>query len=81
MVSAKMNKFKGCRTVPEMSTKSGADKRQSGWIHHMQRFEWTTRIPPVYSRNSSIINKLEHTPYKETTVVRYQFQHFICDTE
>ena len=57
-VTEKMNKFQGCRNVPEMSTKSGADKRQSGWIHQMQRFEWTVCIPPViHSRNSTVINK------------------------
>jgi len=41
LVSAKMNKLKGCGNVPEMPTKSGADKRQSGWIHQMQRLERT----------------------------------------
>jgi hypothetical protein len=36
------------RNIPEMSTKTGADKRNSGWIHQMQRLEWTVKIPPVY---------------------------------
>lgn len=32
-----------------MSTESGPDKRQSSWIHQMQRLEWTFRIPPGLS--------------------------------
>ena len=59
-VTEKMNKFQGCRNVPEMSTKSGADKRQAGWIHQMQRFEWTICIPPVIPEKapSSISNNI-----------------------
>jgi hypothetical protein len=54
----KMNKLKGCGNVPEMPTKCGADKRQSGWIHQVQRFERTICIPPVYCRNGTIINTI-----------------------
>lgn len=71
VVPTKMNKIKGCTIVPEMSTESGADKRQSGWIHHMQRFEWATRIPPVYSRRIAPCQWAK--TYKEIPVVRHRF--------
>ena len=60
----KSNHMQDTLSVPEMSIEYGVNKRQSCRIHQMQWFEWTLRIPPIYSRSSIIISNQSYAKDK-----------------